>query len=463
MTSRLALDALDVMAGLVLEDGRAWGDAAYGFQWEDTKAILDDTSPPYHFLTRARGSSKTTDLAGVSIALLLTLPDRSRLHWLAADRDQGALAIDAIGGFVARTPMLTGALDVQSWRVRFGPTDSTLDVLAADAPSAWGLRSHGVFVDEIAQWATTPGPQRLWEAVSTAVAKHKQARMVVLTTAGDPAHWSHKILEHAQTDPMWRVHQVLGPAPWMEQDRLKEQHRRLPESSYRRLFLNEWTEAEDRLTTIDDLQACVTLDGPQLPQPGIKYVVGVDIGLKNDRTVTTVCHLEDKTVVLDRQETWQGTRDNPVRLEDVEVWIYETVRAYSRATVVCDPWQAQHMIQNLRNRRVRIQEFPFTAQSVGRLAITLHRLLRDHQVALPDDPDLIDELANVKLIETAPSSYRIDHDSSAHDDRVISLALAAHRLVTTTAKPKADRKKLAAALARASAELSNPNSGLVGY
>ena len=66
MTSRLALDALDVMAGLVLEDGRAWGDAAYGFQWEDTKAILDDSSPPYHFLTRARGSYKTTDLAGVA-------------------------------------------------------------------------------------------------------------------------------------------------------------------------------------------------------------------------------------------------------------------------------------------------------------------------------------------------------------------------------------------------------------
>ena len=85
--------------------------------------------------------------------MLLTLPDRSRLHWLAADRDQGALAIDAIRGFVARTPMLTGALDVQSWRVRFGPTDSTLDILATDAPSAWGIRSQGVFV------GATPHPE----------------------------------------------------------------------------------------------------------------------------------------------------------------------------------------------------------------------------------------------------------------------------------------------------------------
>ncbi len=120
-------------------------------------------------------------------------------------------------------------------------------------------------------------------------------------------------------------------------------------------------------------------------------------------------------------------------------------------------------MQNLRNRRVRIQEFPFSAQSVGRLAITLYRLLRDHQVALPDDPNLIDELANVKLVETAPSSYRIDHDSSQYDDRVISLALAAHRLVTTSAKPKVDRKKLAAAMARSSAELWKPSGGTLHY
>ena len=237
----------------------------------------------------------------------------------------------------------------------------------------------------------------------------------------------------------------------------------MPEWEFARLHLNQWTAADDQLTTLDDIRSCVTLDGPQLPQPGVKYVVGLDIGLKHDRTVATVCHLEDKSVVVDRQETWQGTRQNPVRLEHVEAWLYETVRAYSRAVIVADPWQAAHLIQNLRNRRVRIQEFPFSAQSVGRLAVTLHRLLRDHQIALPDDEDLIDELVNVKLVETAPSSYRIDHDSSAHDDRVISLALAAHRLVTTSARPNIDRKKLAAALAQTSAELWKPSGGLVGY
>jgi len=426
----LRVDGLDLMAGLVLEDDRRWGEAAERFQWEDAQAVLDPNAVPYHFLTRARGGSKTTDLAGAAIAMLLTLPDRSRLHWLAADREQGALAVDAIAGFASRTPMLRGALEVSNWQVRFGPTGSSLDVMAADAPGAWGLRTWGVFVDEIAQWATTAGPRRLWEAVSTAVAKNPHARMVVLTTAGDPAHWSHRILEHAKTDPLWRVHEVPGPAPWMDEERLDEQRRRLLESSYRRLFLNEWTASEDRLTTVDDLHACVTLDGPIPPRPGQKYVVGVDLGLKSDRTVAAVCHQEGEQIILDRMKTWAGTGQQPVRLEEVELWLLQAHRSYNRAFVVMDPWQGVGIAQSLRRQHVRVREFTFSSQSVGRLASALHLLLRDRNLALPDDPALLEELANVQLRETSPGVYRMDHDPDKHDDRAIALALASHELLS---------------------------------
>ena len=104
----------------------------------------------------------------------------------------------------------------------------------------------------------------------------------------------------------------------MEHDRLEEQRRRLPESSYRRLFENEWTEAEDRLTTTDDLQACVTLEGPQAPRPENRYVLGLDLGLKADLTAAVVCHLDEDTVVLDRINTWTGTSDSPVQLAVVK-------------------------------------------------------------------------------------------------------------------------------------------------
>jgi hypothetical protein len=86
---------------------------------------------------------------------------------------------------------------------------------------------------------------------------------------------------------------------------------------------------------------------------------------------------------------------------------------------------------------VPVEEFIFSAQSVGRLAATLMLLIRNHALALPDDPELIDELANLRLRETSPGVLRIDHNPDKHDDRAIALALAANKLVERAwAQPK---------------------------
>ncbi len=82
---------------------------------------------------------------------------------------------------------------------------------------------------------------------------------------------------------------------------------------------------------------------------------------------------------------------------------------------------------------------------------------------LYDHEALIEELGNVRLIETSPGSYRIDHDSGEHDDRVISLSLAAQHLLTTPVKKHVDMNALGKAMARTSAELWKPSGGTLGY
>lgn len=432
-------DAVALLQALVLEDGCRWGDLATPFQLDDARAVLGMDAEPYHFLTRARGAAKTSDLAGIAVAAMLTqAPPSARLYGLAADRDQARLLIDSVRGYAERTPELRGRLQIDAWKVTAGP-DVVLEALAADAASSWGLRPWFVVVDEIAQWESTGGPRTLWESVSSAAAKNAEARMVLLTSAGDPAHWSRGILDHAEADPFWRVNEVRGPAPWMDEERLAEQNRRLPESSFRRLFLNEWTAGEDRVASLDDLRACVTLDGPQDPRPGVWYWIGVDLGLKHDRTAISVCHgerlsdAEDPTVgtrvVLDRLHVLEGSRRQPVQLDAVEEWIAAASAKYNRAAAIVDPWQSAGLQQRLLARGVPCEEFVFSAQSVGRLATTLTLLIRNHALALPDDEDLIDELANLRLRETAPGVLRIAHDPDKHDDRAIALALAAQQLV----------------------------------
>jgi len=234
----------------------------------------------------------------------------------------------------------------------------------------------------------------------------------------------------------------------MDPARLAEQRRRLPESIFARLFLNEWTASEDRLTSAEDLAACVVLDGPLLYQTGHRYAIGLDVGLKRDRTVACVAHAEPVVrsvgandmmvgarIVLDRMMVWSGSRLRPVRLADVEEWVAEASAGYGHAPVVADPWQAVGSAQRLRSRGCRVEEFTFSASSVGRLASTLHLLIRQHCLALPDDPELLDELANVRLRETSPGVLRLDHDPDRHDDRAIALALVATHLLPKARQP----------------------------
>lgn len=425
-----------LLLGLVREDGRRWGEAATAWQIDDAAAVLEqDSLTPMHFLTRPRGGSKTSDLAAVVIAVLVEqAPARSRSYAVAADAEQAQQLLDALAGYIARTPGLGGALLLETWKVTNPATGATLAVLPADASSAFGLRPYLVVADEVAQWAATRNARRVWEAVVSALPKVRSSRLVCLTSAGDPAHWSYRVLQGARSSPRWRVHEVPGPVPWNDPEALAEQRSLLTESAYSRLHLNVWTSAEDRLVSSDDLRACVTLDGPQPPQSGRSYVVGVDLGLKSDRTVIAVCHAESgmagRRVVLDRMLVFAGSRLHPVKLDDIEAALLEIQRSYRPTKVICDPWQAVGLAQRLRGRGLTIEEFNFTATSVGRLASILFRALRDHEIALPDDPDLLEELAGVRLRENSVGALRLDHDAAGHDDRAVALALALQSLVS---------------------------------
>ncbi len=426
-----------LLRGLVTDRDQPWGALATPEQVADADAILDVTGPRLHFLTRPRGASKTSDLAAVAIAVLVEqAPPGSRSYAVAVDADQGALLLDALRGLVTRTPGLSQALTVESLRVVVKSTGASLEVLPADGASAYGLRPYFVVADELAAWPSTRNARDVWAAVVSALPKVPGSRLVVLTSAGDPASWPYKVLERARRSSRWRVAEMPGPCPWIAADELDEQRGLLTESQYARLHLNQWTSPEDRLTSVDALRECVTLDGPQPPKTGAKYVIGLDVGLTNDRTVATVCHADGPrggaTVVLDRLEVWQGRRLAAVNLDAVESWVYEASRTYNRARVVFDPFSSVQLTQRLRGKGVACVEFTFTAQSVGKLGLTLYQLIREKRLALPDDEALLDELANVRLREATPGVVRLDHDAGRHDDRAVSLALAAHSLITAS-------------------------------
>lgn len=421
-------DPLTLLAALPLESGVRWGEAAVDVQWADARAVLDLDGPRRHFLTRSRGYSKTTDLGAIALVELAErAPAGAQLYAVAADRDQAALLVREVRGFVRRAPRelwRDGPPAVDTFRAT-AANGATLTALAADAASSWGLRPWLVVADEVAMWGTTSGPRLLWDAIYSAVAKRPDSRLVALTTAGAPSHWTRRILDAARSSDRWHVHEVEGPAPWITPADLAEQEALLLPSVYARLWLNRWTEPEDRVSTLSDIEACVAHDGPLGPTPGRRAVVGLDVGLTNDRTVVATCSTaRGEPIRLDRLDVFQGRKDHKVDLQVVEDLVLECANRW-RARVVLDPFQAVALAQRLRRKHVKVDEFTFTSASANKLAVGLFRLLKERRLDLPDDRDLIDELATVKLVERAPGVYRLDHEAGRHDDRAIALALAA--------------------------------------
>lgn len=474
----MSVEAIEVVAGLTLAGARPWAQAATGWQVADMQALLDEVGPRSHYITRPRGGSKSTDMAAALVALLTTGNMRGEGHVWAVDRDQAALVLAAARELVQATPQLSGLLDFTTVGMSSTVWGGRVKFMAADAGGSYGLRSEFLVLDELAQWPETPTHRTVFEAVLSTRQKVPGCRLVVATSAGSPDHFSFELLESARSSAAWRVSETPGPLPWVDADDLADQRRLLPESVFKRLHLNEWTSGEDRLASWEDIRACVRRSRPTAQPDGrvSRYAIGLDVGIKHDATVAAVMHRGDDwalresgsfseeeridrglaealgrdwvrqrprsdgaVFVLDEIHRWVPGRFRKVDLSEVEATLVSLAAKYKGAKLIFDPHQALYLSERLRAHGVRTQEFTFSAQSVGRLAVPLFEAIRQHRLDLYDDDALLNELAGVQLAETAPGSFRLDHPRGRHDDQAVAIALAMSELLARPPGPTSCR------------------------
>ena len=104
-----------------------------------------------------------------------------------------------------------------------------------------------------------------------------------------PDHWCHGARHTPRPRTSGRSLRPLDPLPWLRPEAvLAEQRALLTDSMFARLHLNRWVAGEDRLTTPEQVAACIGHSGTIAPRRGIRYVHGLDVGLVNDRTVLTI-------------------------------------------------------------------------------------------------------------------------------------------------------------------------------
>lgn len=427
-TAGQRLDPLALMAGLVLEDGRTWGEVAHEWQRDDAATVVR-SSARRHYLLRGRGMSKTTDVAALVLALLLTeAPARARCHVYAVDADQAAIFADTLAGLVGRTPGLSGAVDLAARSVTVKATGASLTVEASDGASAYGTRPWLTVVDELGAWPSTTNHRRLWSAIVSAVPKVPHSRLLVIGTAGSPSGLGAEVWGEATTSQHWRTSRTPGPSPWWTEEDTAATRTDLTDSEWRRLILCEWAESDDALTSPEDVEACIRGGGTAQPyRPGHEYVAALDVGTRRDLTALVVGHSErhdaGRVVVIDRVLYWRpADTGGRVDLSEVEASTLRLCREY-HARLRFDRMQAEQLTGNLTREGVRTEEFVFSSSGANRLARSLFVALRDRSLSLPDDEETRAEFLATRMVETGPGTVKIQNPPGAHDDIVTAVGM----------------------------------------
>lgn len=275
------------------------------------------------FLGLPRKMGKTTLAAGLALyALYCDGEPGAQVINAAADREQAALCFDSAKQMIEAEPELLDRSQVYRRSVVVPMTGSSYKVLSSEAFTKHGLSVSYAGMDELHAW-----PDReLYDVLVTSMGARRQPLTVITTTAGFDKHslcyelWDYaekvaagiikddsflSVIFAADKDDDWK-----DPATWAkanpnfgvtvqrefyEQECAKAQALPSYENTFRRLYLNQWTEQDVRWLSMDAWDAC----GKDLPDlAGCDCFAALDLSSTTDLSALVLAFPIDGTVHL---------------------------------------------------------------------------------------------------------------------------------------------------------------------
>lgn len=325
----------------------------------------------------------------------------AEVYSAAADKDQAALVFNVAAQMIRNDPELESQCEIidSQKRIVHRQSGSFYRAISAEAYSKHGFNASVVIYDEL-----HAAPDReLWDVLSTSQGARSQPLMIVITTAGYDRHsilyelYAHAkkvqanpaidptflpILYEAPVDADWTDEKVwkaanpaLGDFRSIEEMRTAaDRAKQIPaqENTFRRLYLNQWTEQAERWMTMAAWKACETPIHWDSYRKRSCYV-GMDLSTTQDITALAAvfpetdggfsvlpCCFMPKDLILqhakrDRRpyDEWErrgymnGTPGNVVDYDAVRSKLQEWDALYDIKRIAFDPWNAQHLVNQL--------------------------------------------------------------------------------------------------------------------
>lgn len=303
---------------------------------------------------------------------------------------------------------------------------------AADASGLHGLNASCVIWDEL--W--NQFSYDLWEALTHTPSRAHPFHFVV-TYAGYQARagnllWDLYLRGISGADPhqytYWRSGPDANVASWVTREYLESQRRRLPVHIYKRLHMNEWSVADSAKVFRISAECW---DGYfEEAKPNARYVIGIDLAKLRDFTAWCVLRTDVQPYrVVDVGKL--GHMDYTIQVELLDA----LVKRFGNPRVIVDESAAgTAVVELMRKRGWRVEEFKFTNDSKARLVMDLAVGFEQRHIVLPKVgrtlnenraiADLEVELFNFEPTELRSGNLHYGAAGAYHDDLVMALCLA---------------------------------------
>lgn len=239
-----------------------------------------------------RKNGKTELAAAIAIyCFLFDQPPEigGEVYLAAGDKEQAGKVFFAMVAMIENDPELVAQVEIirSQWRIVHRASGSFCRAISAEATSAHSFNASVVIYDEL-----HVAPDRdLWDVLATSQGARAQPLMIGISTAGYDRHsilWelydhARKVRETPALDPtflplifeapidadwtderVWKnANPALGDFRSLEEMRvlaLRAQAIPAQEMTFRRLYLNQWTESAERWVALPAWDACCVVD-----------------------------------------------------------------------------------------------------------------------------------------------------------------------------------------------------------
>jgi phage terminase large subunit-like protein len=433
-----------------------------------------------------RKNGKTELAAALALYFLLFDGEMgAEVYSAAADKDQAALVFHVAAQMIRNDPELLAQCELvdSQKRIVHRASGSFYRAISAEAYSKHGFNASAVIYDEL-----HAAPNReLWDVLTTSQGARRHPMTLAISTAGYDRHsilWelythARKVQESPAIDPtflpllydapieadwtderVWhKANPALGDFRSLEEMRMAcARAKEIPaqENTFRRLYLNQWTEQASRWIALAAWDACAVPAFDRARLRGRRCYVGMDLSSTRDLTAIVALFPDEEgpgfdvlaqffvpadnmaeRVRRDRVPYDQWARDGwlvatPGNVVDYE-YVRQTLRAWGTEfdvrEIAFDPWNARDLVTRLQEQdgfalvEIRQGYATLSAPTKSLEAAILSRTLRHDghpvlrwnisNIAVESDP-----AGNLKLSKKV-STERIDGASA--------LVMALHR------------------------------------